>query len=440
MVYKVVNSTNNSGGKYEVTEESGDGYEVVNETGGKFEIINDSGDKREADKGTGGKREINDEISGKFDADKERSDDIEKSTNKKIIFLSLLGVLAFIIMLIAIFSSGGSNSNEYNGGNRYVISEEPVVIEDDYIDLNQNHTDYNKGGSDQTVVIDDDYNDLDNNYTNYDEGGANQTNVTRIIINGEDVSDEFLSNGNSIVITNNNMSFTSNNYVKYVYNNNNYTKLEVKNAFEVIVCDTASQITIMADESVRPEVVVNREGKLIIRNKSSNMNGVPKVTLPYNPYLTSVLLSGASSFSSHHALEGDRVKLDLSGSSSFYCDIHSADIDIQLTGTASVVSNVFATEFHIDMGGSSTASLTGQVLSLKLDLGGSSNMNSKAVANRYSFVCDNCNGSMSGYSAAYIHCDRNINVNLSGASSLHYSGDAITSGSSTSSASSIIHH
>ena len=61
------------------------------------------------------------------------------------------------------------------------------------------------------------------------------------------------------------------------------------------------------------------------------------------------------------------------------------------------------------------------------------------VENRYGLVCDQCEGSITGASNAYIHCDGNIRVSLSGASDLHYTRDANTTGSTTSVASNIIH-
>ena len=55
------------------------------------------------------------------------------------------------------------------------------------------------------------------------------------------------------------------------------------------------------------------------------------------------------------------------------------------------------------------------------------------------FECDFCKGEMSGGSDAYIHCNSIIKVNLSGASDLHFTGNAFTADSETSGASKIIH-
>ena len=63
----------------------------------------------------------------------------------------------------------------------------------------------------------------------------------------------------------------------------------------------------------------------------------------------------------------------------------------------------------------------------------------KVVGSRYALVCDQCEGEMSGGSDAYIHCDGSIKVNLSGGSELHYTGNAATSGCTSSGGSNVCH-
>ena len=202
-----------------------------------------------------------------------------------------------------------------------------------------------------------------------------------------------------------------------------YTELEVEDAFDVVVSDTATMITITAGENVMPKVrVVNNGDKLSIYLKgwASNRGKDMTVIIPYNPDLKKVDLSGASDFYSEFPLTGQNVEIELSGSSS-------------------VKGNVTASELELDMSGASDAMLTGQVSTLKLGLSGASSLKRSIVGSHYAFVCDNCEGSMSGSSDAYIHCDGSITVSLSGASDLYYTGSAVTRGSSTSGSSNIVH-
>ncbi len=227
-----------------------------------------------------------------------------------------------------------------------------------------------------------------------------------------------------------------------------YTELEVHNAFDVTVSDAVDVITITAGENVMPNVVVEVvENTLKIRLKpmASVYGGELKATIPYNANLTSVDLSGASEFRSEYGLEGQKVDVELSGASNFisgasnfFGDIWADQIDMDLSGGSNINGNVAADDLDLELSGASNVKLLGQVGMLKVDLTGASNIVKQIVENRYGLVCDQCEGSITGASNAYIHCDGNIRVSLSGASDLHYTGDANTTGSTTSGASNII--
>lgn len=222
----------------------------------------------------------------------------------------------------------------------------------------------------------------------------------------------------------------------------NYTELEVQNAFDVTVSDAVEVVTVTVGENVMPKVMVEVVGntlKIRIKDKVNFYGGEMKAVIPYNAHLTSVDLSGASEFRSEYGLEGEKVEVDLSGASDFYCDINADEISMHLSGASKIEGGVSATDLDLDLAGASDATLTGQVASLKVDLSGASNIKKTVVGNCYGLVCDQCEGSLSGASNAYIHCDGTIKVDLSGASDLHFTGTAFTGDSSTSGASEIIH-
>ena len=221
-----------------------------------------------------------------------------------------------------------------------------------------------------------------------------------------------------------------------------YTELEVEDAFDVTVSDAATQITITAGEYVMPNVVVETVEntlKIYLKGWHSNRGTDMTVILPYNADLTSVDLSGASEFHSEYGLEGEKVEVSLSGASDFYCDVDADEVNISLSGASDFFGEVLADEIEMDLSGSSKikgyvdadeldldlsgaseATIEGQVGTLKTDLTGASDINKTINGNRYGFACDQCEGSVSGASNVYIHCDGTIKVNLSGASDLHY--------------------
>lgn len=200
-----------------------------------------------------------------------------------------------------------------------------------------------------------------------------------------------------------------------------YTELSVSHAFDVTMSDAVSEITITAGDRIMPKVKVEKsDDRLdIYLSGWTNVYGSDmKVLLPTNPNLRKVNLSGASDF--HGDLTADDVEIVLSGSS-----------DIEGKVTASILS--------ITLSGSSDANLEGQVDKLKVALSGSSDIEDRVTENRYALGCDECDGTISGSSEAYIHCDGNISVKVSGSSKLHYTGNATTNGSSSSGSSRIVH-
>lgn len=240
-----------------------------------------------------------------------------------------------------------------------------------------------------------------------------------------------------------------------------YTQLEVESAFDVTVSDAVNVITVTAGENIMPKVVVefvDNTLKIRLKPLTNNLGSDLKVVLPYNADLTCVDLSGASEFHSEYGLEGEKVVVELSGASDFYCDVDADEVEIDMSGASGFYGDVLADkvdmglsgssdikgavdalDLNLELSGASDATLEGQVIDLKINLTGSSNIVKKVVGNRYALVCDQCEGSMSGSSNAYIHCDGNIKVNLSGASDLHFTGNAFTADSNISGGSEIIH-
>lgn len=240
-----------------------------------------------------------------------------------------------------------------------------------------------------------------------------------------------------------------------------YNALEVEDAFNVTVSEEATQVTITAGENVMPNVVVETVEntlKIYLKGWHTNLGKDMTVVLPYNFDLRSVDLSGASEFHSEYGLESNKVEVGLSGASDFYCDIDADEVDINLSGASNFIGEVLADEIEMDLTGSSNikgyvealdldlelsgasdATLEGQVDMLMINLSGASNIKKTVNGNRYGLVCDQCEGSVTGASNVYIHCDGSIKVNLSGASDLYYTGNAATTGSTISGGSDIYH-
>lgn len=224
---------------------------------------------------------------------------------------------------------------------------------------------------------------------------------------------------------------------------NSYTALEVQSAFVVTVSEDVDVVTVTVGENVMPNVVVEVKDntlKIHLKPQTIPLGGEMKALIPYNADLTKVVLSGASEFHTEYTLTGDDLEVELSGASDFYGDlISSGDVEMELSGASTINGNVAAQSLDMELSGASDAALMGLVKNLKIELSGASNIVKQVVEKYYGLMCENCEGTMSGASDAYIHCDGYLKVDLSGASNLHFTGNGNPADCTTSGGSDVIH-
>ena len=177
--------------------------------------------------------------------------------------------------------------------------------------------------------------------------------------------------------------------------NGAYTKLDVSNAFDVTVSDQVTDVVVTVGELAHDRVVVRVvDGELQIGFKpNTNYSGKAKAVIP-----ATVLR-----------------KLDLSGASSFTGDLRGDDVDIELSGASTYRGTVEATELDIDLSGASDAILSGACQTkMGIDLSGASTLKAANLSAMSVF------GEMSGASDADVTVCSDLNVELSGASTLTY--------------------
>ena len=178
--------------------------------------------------------------------------------------------------------------------------------------------------------------------------------------------------------------------------NGAYTKLDVSNAFDVTVSDQVTDVVVTVGELAHDRVVVRVvDGELQIGFKPNTMyNGKAVAVIPANANLSDLELSGASSFTGD--LRGDDVDIELSGASTYRGIVEATELDIDLSGSSdAILSGACQTKMEIDLSGAST---------LK-----AANLSAMSVF-----------GEMSGASDADVTVCSDLNVELSGASTLTY--------------------
>jgi len=177
--------------------------------------------------------------------------------------------------------------------------------------------------------------------------------------------------------------------------NGAYTKLDVSGAFDVTISDQVTDVVVTVGELAHDRVVVRVvDGELQIGFKpNTNYSGKATAVIP-----AAVLR-----------------KLDLSGASSFTGDLRGDDVDIELSGASTYRGTVEATELDIDLSGASDAILSGACQTkMGIDLSGASTLKAANLSAMSVY------GEMSGASDADVTVCSDLNVELSGASTLTY--------------------
>lgn len=183
-----------------------------------------------------------------------------------------------------------------------------------------------------------------------------------------------------------------------------FTKLDVSNAFKVTVSDQVTDVVVTVGELAHDRVVVRVvDGELRIGFKPNTWyNGKATAVIPVT-MIRDLELSGASSFTG-----------DLYGNG----DYDSRNAGVKLSGASTFRGRIDATELDVELSGASEAFIDGfeptKLEKMEIDLSGASTLKAPYLS------AESVYGEMSGASNADVTCCFNLNVKLSGASTLTY--------------------
>lgn len=125
--------------------------------------------------------------------------------------------------------------------------------------------------------------------------------------------------------------------------------------------------------------------------------------------------------------------LSASGSSDVYVDgsIQGDDLRLELSGSSDFKGGINVKNLTLHQSGSSDVKLNGGANDIRIDLSGASDVNA------FDFAVDNCTIDASGSSDVHITVNKELNVNSSGSSDVYYKGTAEVIKSHTSGSSSV---
>ena len=205
---------------------------------------------------------------------------------------------------------------------------------------------------------------------------------------------------------------------------NDFSKIEAHNDIHVSFCDSIDHIVATTDANALLLLKVDKQGQTLKFSYPSGIlvNFSTEILVPFRNGLNKVALSGSSSFVSAKSIETDNLEMDLSGASSVTGDfiISNGKLDIDASGASTLALKCFAKSVDVDFSGAS------KITTSKADDG-------------YAFACDELDGNLSGGSSIQIHCNDMIDCDLSGSSTIHYTGNADTSHCKCSGGSNVVH-
>jgi len=204
------------------------------------------------------------------------------------------------------------------------------------------------------------------------------------------------------------------------YDFTDFTAIEIGDAFEleVTAADTWS-VAITAREGLFDRINVSQHGdtlKIDLENFLLNLDrsGTATITMPE---LRELDLSGAVEASASGFVSGQDLGVHLSGASRLDIDAETGKFDAELSGASQLNGSLTATASDISLSGASEIKLEGSGGDIKINGSGASE------AELADFPVDNADIDLSGASQVSLDISGRLDVSLSGASRVEYSGN-----------------
>lgn len=252
----------------------------------------------------------------------------------------------------------------------------------------------------------------------------------------------FLTGCDVIFTTSEDVEKGSGNLETRQYDFTDFTKVDIGSAFryEIRQSDTYS-ISITADDNIFKNIEVEEDGETLRIGLKPFLN-FGSITLEADitmPRLTGLESSGATRGTVTGFNNGDNLDLqisgasrvnlvdiitgnikgNISGASTLEGRITAGDIDLEISGASNFNGNLTAQDLIFDFSGASKVNVRGSGNDMLLDASGASRIELD------DFSVNNADISLGGASSCFIDINGKLEVSLSGASKLVYTGEAV---------------
>lgn len=207
-----------------------------------------------------------------------------------------------------------------------------------------------------------------------------------------------------------------------------YQVLEVSSAIEIEYSSSADKMDIAADRDLLPYIVTERNGRTFeirVRRNPFNRNpGQIKIVLPASSDIKSISLSGASSLEASEELASSSLELSISGASELSADVDAAQLHITASGASRMTGHVNVSgELNLNASGASSLEVSGVADKVDAEVSGASCLSSSASR----ISAETVTVEVSGASRVFVNCTGSISGSVTGASSVRYGRNAISS-------------
>ena len=198
-----------------------------------------------------------------------------------------------------------------------------------------------------------------------------------------------------------------------------FTRLDVGSLFQVTVTRADSfSVSLTLDDNLYDYVVIRKSGSSLQLGLKwgTYLRATLKATITM-PDLRVLNLSGASRGDVSGFSSSESLVIDVSGASSFNIDdVTAGKTNFDISGASRVTGSMETADIVFDVSGASTVELDGSADDMTLDASGASS------AKLADFTVTDASVELSGASNATVNASGELNIDLSGASTLHYLG------------------
>jgi len=198
-----------------------------------------------------------------------------------------------------------------------------------------------------------------------------------------------------------------------------FTRLDVSSLFQVTVTRADSfSVSLTLDDNLYDYLIIRKSGSTL--QLGLRWGTYLHATLKANitmPELRGLDLSGASRGDVSGFSSLDSLVIDVSGASTLYIDdVTAGKTNFDISGASRVSGSMETADADFNVSGASTVELDGSADDITVDASGASS------ARLADFVVTDASVELSGASNATVNASGELDIDLSGASTLHYLG------------------